>query len=121
MLNSVVCNYGGHRTYLLCSGEGCQQRCAALYLVAGRFRCRTCHGLLYASQTKDKWDRLLWQANKLRESLGGVPGTSQTIAPRPRGIWNQTYLRKREAIREYEKLAWTHLLESSGHSDQVPD
>lgn len=120
-LDWVGCNYGGRRTYLLCPGEGCQQRCAALYLVAGRFRCRRCHGLLYASQTKDRWGRLLWQANKVRESLGGEPGTSQLIADRPRGMWNQTYLRKRAAIREYERLAWTHLLESSGHSDLVPD
>jgi hypothetical protein len=114
-LDSVGCNYGGRRTYFLCPGDECQRRCATLYLVKRCFRCRKCHGLLYASQTKDKWGRLLWQANKLREGLGGEPGTSQLIADRPRGMWKQTYHRKRMAIHEFERLAWEHLLESRGY------
>ena len=114
-LDSVGCNYGGRRTYFLCPGDGCRRRCATLYLVKGCFRCRKCHGLLYASQTKDRWGRLLWQANKLREGLGGEPGTAQLIAARPRGMWRQTYWRKQEAIREFERLAWAHLFESRGY------
>lgn len=114
-LDSKGCTYGGRRIYFLCPGDGCERRCVTLYLANGQFRCRACHGLLYASQTKDRWGRLLWQANKLREGLGGEPGTSQLIADRPRGMWRQTYLRKRVAIHEFERLAWAHLLESRGY------
>lgn len=114
-LDSIGCNYGGRRTFFLCPGDGCGRRCVSLFLVNGLFRCRACHGLLYASQTKDKWGRLLWQANKVREGLSGEPGTSQPIADRPRGMWRRTYRRRRDSIHEFERMAWTHLLKSRGH------
>jgi hypothetical protein len=41
------CN-GGRRHWIQC--PGCIRRIAILYLRDGRFRCRTCHGLLYPSQ-----------------------------------------------------------------------
>jgi len=118
-LASTACTYGGCRTYFLCPGDGCRRRSIRLYLVDGVFRCRRCHGLLYASQTKDRFDRLLWQANKIRQQLGGEPGTSRLIAGRPRGMWKKTYREKRNAIRELEGSAWRHLAVSRGFMDQM--
>lgn len=105
-LDSIDCNYSGDRTYFLCPGDGCGRRCVTLYLVNDLFRCRQCLGLLYASQTKDTFGRLLWQANQIRQELGGEPGTSQLIASRPPGMWKSTYRRKRGVWRNiFEALA----------------
>ncbi len=107
----VDCHLGGSRAYLVCPGDGCETRCLRLYLRDGQFRCRKCHDLYYASQRNDHWDRALGRANRLREELGGRPGTQQLIAPRPRGMWRSTYARKRRAIMEAEHLAMQWLAE----------
>ena len=41
-------NLGGRRPWFVC--PGCQHRRAILYNRHRRFRCRTCHALVYASQ-----------------------------------------------------------------------
>jgi hypothetical protein len=41
------CAFGGRRVWFTC--PGCRTRRAVLYAVAGRFRCRACHRLAYAS------------------------------------------------------------------------
>lgn len=120
-LEWVGCHYGGRRALFVCSGEGCERRSLKLYLVEGLFLCRGCHGLVYVSQTKDRFGRLLWQANKLKKELGGEAGTSQLIANRPRGMWKRTYNRKRNAIRDLESSAWRSLAESRGYQNRVND
>ncbi len=46
-LISTPCTFGGNRVWLAC--PGCGNRRAVLYALAGRFRCRTCHNIAYAS------------------------------------------------------------------------
>lgn len=109
---NVLCHYGGRQPFFLCPLKGCQKRIKRLYLVDGHLACRTCHGLSYASQGKDRFGRLLHQANKLRIKLGGSPGTSYPIAPRPKGMWQTTYDRMRDQIIELESQAWGHLADT---------
>ena len=46
-LDMTACTFGGTRPWFSC--PGCGRRCAILYPVAGRFRCRVCQRLAYAS------------------------------------------------------------------------
>lgn len=46
-LTSTPCRFGGARVWFTC--PGCGSRCAILYAVGGRFRCRTCQRLAYPS------------------------------------------------------------------------
>lgn len=41
------CQFGGSRAWFAC--PGCNSRCAVLYGMGGRFRCRCCHHLAYVS------------------------------------------------------------------------
>ena len=119
-LARVACHLGGCRAYLVCPGDGCQARCQRLYLRDGQFRCRRCHDLYYASQRQSSWSRALGRANRLREELGGRPGTQQAIAPRPRGMWRSTYLRKRRALMEAEHVAMQWLADRHRLLDRLP-
>lgn len=115
------CHLGGSRAFLVCPGDHCQAPRLKLYLRDGLFRCRQCHDLFYASQRNDRWDRSLRRANRLREELGGKPGTQQLIAPRPRGMWHSTYNRKRLAIIEAEHIAMQWLAERYKLHDRLAD
>ncbi len=42
--------FGGRRPWFTC--PACERRCALLYYRRGRFACRTCQGLSYASQSR---------------------------------------------------------------------
>ncbi len=46
-LTRTPCTFGGSRPWFRC--PSCGRRCAVLYGLAGRFRCRGCHRLAYAS------------------------------------------------------------------------
>jgi len=61
-------NYGGQRPWFLC--PKCRRRRAILYLSRGRFRCRRCHGLTYASTRTDAFARELRRVRSLRRKLG---------------------------------------------------
>jgi hypothetical protein len=41
---------------------------------------------------------MLRRANKIRRALGGEPGTTNWIAPKPKGMWQRTYQRKQFEI-----------------------
>jgi hypothetical protein len=45
-LRTTPCNFGSERAWFACPGCGC--RCAVLYALGGRFRCRSCHHLTNA-------------------------------------------------------------------------
>lgn len=45
-LTRTACTFGA-RVWFAC--PGCGERCAVLYALVGRFRCRGCHRLAYAS------------------------------------------------------------------------
>ena len=46
-LTRTTCTFGGTRVWFGC--PGCGTRCAVLRALGGRFRCRACHRLAYAS------------------------------------------------------------------------
>jgi hypothetical protein len=46
-LVTSACHFGGSRVWFAC--PGCASRCAVLFYLAGRFRCRSCHQLAYGS------------------------------------------------------------------------
>jgi hypothetical protein len=98
----VPCHYGGQRPYFQCpgvvSGRHCGRRVAKLFLGGNYFLCRHCYRLAYSSQSEPRYDRMLRRANKLRHALGGDAGTANLIAPKPKGMSQRTYQRKRFEI-----------------------
>ena len=58
---------------------------------------------------------MLRSANKRRTALGGGPGTAYFIAPKPKGMWQQTYERKRFEIEWYENQADHHFIAKFSH------
>lgn len=103
------CHFGGQRPYFLCSGvvngQHCGRRVGKLYAGGRYFLCRHCYRLAYDSQSEATYDRALRRANKARVALGGEAGTAHWIAPRPKGMWQQTYERKRDGIERDEAQA----------------
>jgi hypothetical protein len=103
------CNYGGTRPYFRCSGivngRHCGRRVGKLFAGGKYFLCRHCYGIAYNSQSEPEFDRMLRRANKLREALGGEAGSAHWIAPKPKGMWQRTYQRKRIEIKWCEDQA----------------
>jgi hypothetical protein len=103
------CNYGGQRTYARCPGvvndQPCGRRVGKLFSGGRFFLCRHCYRIAYASQSEPRYDRMLRRAQKLRMALGGEPGAAYPIAPRPKGMWQGTYLRKCSEIEWFEHQA----------------
>jgi hypothetical protein len=105
----VDCNYGGTRPFFRCSGvvngRHCARRVGKVFLGSRYFLCRHCYRLAYASQSEERYDRMLRRANKLRVALGGEAGTANWIAPKPKGMWHRTYERKKFEISWCENQA----------------
>ncbi len=89
------CHYGGQRPWFLC--PCCGDRVAVLWLLHGHFRCRSCHGLVYASTREDRARRLLRKANRLRAGLGGERGLGR-VPVRPSWLSYRAYWRILERI-----------------------
>lgn len=66
-LSNTPCNYGGVRNWFVC--PGCSARSSVLY-GDPMFRCRSCVGLLYASQYESPRERLRSKIAKLRRKMG---------------------------------------------------
>lgn len=105
----VDCHYGGQRPYFICpavvGGRPCARRVGKLFLGQKYFLCRHCYNLAYESQSEPRHDRMLRRANKLRTALGGEPGMAHWIAPKPKGMWQRKYQRKRFEIEWCENQA----------------
>jgi len=71
---------GGVSTFLLCPGCGSRRR--KLYIVAARCRCRGCHRLGFAVETKSSADRAFHKAAKARAKLGAAPGPACRVPQR---------------------------------------
>ncbi|MEE9338710.1 MAG: hypothetical protein V3U87_11580 [Methylococcaceae bacterium] len=84
------CNYGGKRTWLLCTG--CNRRVACIYAAGRYFLCRHCYGLNYRSQHENFYDRQLSKTQKIRVKLGGEGNLIKFFPEKPKGMHFQTYL-----------------------------
>jgi hypothetical protein len=100
------CRFGGTRPYFICpgivNGIACGRRVAKLHGPGRYFLCRHCYRLAHASQSEDRWDRLLRRANKIRQRLGGDPGMAARFPRKPKGMWKRTYERLAEEVFEAE-------------------
>ncbi|MEP7247634.1 MAG: hypothetical protein ABI885_28660 [Gammaproteobacteria bacterium] len=67
-LTETPCNYGGTRQWFICPIGG--ERVAVLFLRAGRFACRRCQRISYASQSGDLCDRTWRKQAKAEAKLG---------------------------------------------------
>lgn len=93
-LDRVGCHFGGWRQWFAC--PCCEKRVAMLYLRCGRFACRHCQRVAYASQSEDEMARMWRKQSRLETCLGDHWS-------RPKGMWRGTYLRLFEAIVDCEE------------------
>jgi hypothetical protein len=100
------CRFGGTRPYFICpgivNGIACGRRVAKLHGPGRYFLCRHCYRLAHASQSEDRWDRLLRRANKIRQRLGGDTGMAARFPRKPKRMWKRTYERLAEEVFEAE-------------------
>jgi hypothetical protein len=94
-----------------------KQRHKVVHVYAGGkyLLCRHCYNLAYTSQSEPRYDRMLRRANKIRRALGGEAGTANWIAPRPKGMSQRTYQRKRSEIEWCEGQANHLFIEQFRH------
>jgi hypothetical protein len=85
--------FGGRRRWFEC--PTCARCCRVLY-GAGRFRCRVCLRLRYASQSETAGGRARSRAQKLRMRLGGSANLLEAFPPRPKHMQRRTYMKLRE-------------------------
>ncbi len=115
-IERLPCGFGGSRAYLRCpgavNGVACRRRVVKLYLRGRYFLCRTCHQLVYPSQSEGERDRALRRADKIRLRLGGEPGAARSFPTRPRGMWRRTYARLCREAFEAEDFAFQSIAES---------
>ncbi len=83
-LSHSACHYGGARPWFICPIRG--ERVAVLYLRAGRFACRHCQRLTYASQSDDAIGRGWRRQQKIEAKLGDN-------WKRPKGMHRKTHER----------------------------
>ena len=100
--------FGGSLPYFLCPGggavAGCGRRVSKLYFSRGRFLCRHCSRLTYASQYEQRWQRALRRANKLQQRLA-LAGIWATAPEKPEGMRMAAYAQLLEAVLQAEMRA----------------
>ncbi len=100
MLAGSRCGFRGRRLRFYC--PGCGRRVEKLYLNEVYFRCRKCCGLGYRSQRKNREDRGLEKAARIKKHLGGEGDFGEPFPERPKGMHQRTYERLREQAEEGE-------------------
>jgi len=93
-VNETACNFGGTRQWFICPIRF--ERVAVLYLRAGRFACRHCQRLAYASQSNDAIGRTWRRQHKIERKLG-------ENWQRPKGMHQTTYDRLLSTIGDCEE------------------
>ena len=93
-LTRTTCNYGGVRPWFVCPVRG--ERVALLFLRAGRFACRHCQRITYASQSDDAMGRA-WRRQAMIEAKLGPNWT------RPKGMHHATRERLLSVIWDCEE------------------
>lgn len=94
LFDLTPCNFGGHRTWLLC--PRCWQRVAVLYGAGKYFWCRHCYNLTYSSQQESRADRLMRKARKIRARLGASNSFMEPILFKPKNMHQKTFDRLRK-------------------------
>src|SRR5215467_9559082 len=94
--------FGGRRQWLMCLK--CGRRCRRIF--GGRhFRCRQCHGLVYASRNESPAQRAMHRAdriaNRLHDMWKGTTKGKWEFPPKPPRMRWKTYWR---LAREYDEL-----------------
>ena len=93
-LAHTPCNYGKSRPWFVC--PVCQRRAGVLFMRAGRFACRRCQKVAYASQSCDLLDRLWRKQSKIESRL-------VQHWQRPKGMRQRTYARLIAVLLEGEE------------------
>lgn len=99
--NETPCQFGGFRKWFTC--PSCKKRVGILYGLSKNFRCRSCYGLAYESQSEGQLDRLTRKARKIRHKLDidsdwwSPDCLSDPIFMRPSGMHQKTYERLKQA------------------------
>jgi hypothetical protein len=93
-LLQTSCPYGGARQWFAC--PCCSRRVALLYLRWGRFACRQCQRVAYASQSEDVLGRMWRKQSKIEARLG-------EYWRRPKGMRRRTYARLLAVVTECER------------------
>ena len=99
---------GGARTWLLC--PGCQQRCTVLY-DSGRFCCRRCVKLPYASQTEQPSERKLRRAQMIHLRLGGSGDFLGFFPDKPKHMRWTTYRKLRSDAEQWNQSGLMDVVE----------
>lgn len=94
-LDRTPCHFGGTRPWFRC--PHCDRRVAVLFLRAGRFKCRQCSGVVYASQAGDVMARAWGRQTKLENLL-------DDHWRRPKGMHRSTHQRIVRSILRYEEI-----------------
>jgi hypothetical protein len=94
-IRPTPCRFGGHRLWFRCV---CGRHVSALYSPnGGRWACRHCHQLTYATRQAIPRDRQLLRAQRIRRRLGGSANMLEAFPPKPKGMHSRTYERLRRA------------------------
>lgn len=103
-LDWTPCNYGGERTWFLCTH--CNRRVAVLYGVGKYFLCRHCYNLTYVSQQVQCYERLMEKSRTIRQRLGGSANLSEPFPDKPKSMhWKTYYLLRQEAAHASQSSA----------------
>lgn len=93
-LDHTPCTYGSERPWFVCPVRG--ERVAMLYLRAGRFACRHCQRIAYASQSGDMFDGISRRQRKAEARLNDY-------WQRPKGMHQTTHQRLLSIILDCEE------------------
>jgi hypothetical protein len=111
---------GATSIFLLC--PGCQSRRRKLYIVGPQCRCRDCHRLGFAVETKSAVGRSLHRAAKARAKLGTAPGIGCPVPERfvpfvakrgGRGAGRRKYGRLVRQIAEADRVALSAIMSAA--------
>lgn len=107
VLDRTRCHFGGSRSWFVC--PRCSARVAVLYLRGGRFACRRCQRVSYASQSEDHCARTWRKQARLEARLG-------KHWRRPKGMHRATHERLLDVIMACEDARYASL---AGHLQQM--
>jgi len=101
------CQFGGETALFLC--PICNARRRYLYGASGRFLCRGCYRLPYASQRTRDADRAGRKARALRRKLGVDVSPEMPIWPKPKGMHWRTFEAMAQEILRNEQVLMQHM------------